>query len=308
MIDDPVIEYLGRCDELRGDAGPLLHAFDESRAPLSYRKFARLVGREAVESLEQRYGPLAGNFTIRCYTGRYDGREVVCLMHSGYHHLWAMGPVACESQNDAPLPGAEVAAVRLASPSKWVPIPPESPEVYLSAREEHVRLRSCYIASGDQVIASSRLVPAHAYSMPEIGAWRVDEFEGLHGHEVAQLQCVPVEVVGLVEEDWSRACYAEQVGKAEDARRYAEWIRAGHVPPPVEIVETDRGEVQLAGDGHRRLAAHKLAGCSHIFAWVSPCMDHPQGLRRDGDGPVLRVGMTYEGIFGRGFSRKVAIK
>ena len=109
-----------------------------------------------------------------------------------------------------------------------------------------------------------------------------------------------------MEEDWTLPYYDNHAGKAEDARRYAEWIRGGLVPPPVVILETDRGGLQLSGDGHRRIAAHKLAGRTHIFGWVSPCMDHPEGLRADGgQGPVLRIGMTYEGVWRREFQAQM---
>jgi hypothetical protein len=31
-------------------------------------------------------------------------------------------------------------------------------------------------------------------------------------------------------------------------------------------------------------------------------MDHPEGLRMNGDGPIMRVGMTYEGVHGVPFA------
>lgn len=179
--------------------------------------------------------------------------------------------------------------------STWVDQPPIDLTAYLPAKPERERLRSGYVR-GATVLANSRETPAVHYQAPSLGAWRMDDFKGLHGREIAQLRRVAVADLGLVEEDWTSPEYAHHAGKAEDARRYAQWLREGVVPPPVEVVETDQGKLNLAGDGHRRVAAHKLAGIEYILAWVCPCMDHPEGLRRDaGAGPVLRVGMTYEG-------------
>ena len=96
-------KYLGRCDELPGDAAPLLWAFNETRTPLPYSEFAQRVGPVVIRRLVKQYGPLADNFTIKCFGGHYDGRETICLMHSGYHHLWAVGQKVGEAET-APLP------------------------------------------------------------------------------------------------------------------------------------------------------------------------------------------------------------
>jgi hypothetical protein len=106
----------------------------------------------------------------------------------------------------------------------------------------------------------------------------------------------------MTEEDWADGGYENYGGKRDDAFRYAEWLNAGHKSPPVDVAETEKGTLQLCHDGHRRLAAHKLAKLDYILAWVSPCMDHPEGLRMNGDGPIMRVGMTYEGVHGVPFA------
>lgn len=50
-------------------------------------------------------------------------------------------------------------------------------------------------------------------------------------------------------------------------------------------------------DGHRRLAAAKMVGANSIKAWISPATLHPE-QKRDSEGQIMRVGMTYEGFHG----------
>jgi hypothetical protein len=123
-----------------------------------------------------------------------------------------------------------------------------------------------------------------------------DAASGLHGHELSQLQELPVEAIELAEADWADPDIPNYEGRKDDANRYAQWLLDGMEAPPIEAVETESGAIRCT-DGHRRLAAARLAGKSRVLVWVSPCMDHPHGMR-DAKGALMRVGMTYEGIHG----------
>jgi hypothetical protein len=183
--------------------------------------------------------------------------------------------------------------------------PPLAPAAYIHAKVEDALVLASYVDSSGEVFASSRTTPC-AYQAPTIGSWRVSNFKGIHGHEIAQLRLMPVSVIQLTEEDWTDTRNFNFGGKRDDAMRYAEWLKSGLNSPPVFVMETDQGSLRLAGDGHRRLAAHKFAKRDFILAWVSPCMDHPEGARANGDGPILRVGLTYEGFHGIPFDWSVS--
>jgi hypothetical protein len=79
-------------------------------------------------------------------------------------------------------------------------------------------------------------------------------------------------------------------GRLKDAHRYADWIKAGHEPPPISVVQNDRGELRVT-EGHRRLYASHLAG-KPVKAWTSWAADHPDG-RTDWEGKPIKVGLSH---------------
>ena len=135
-------------------------------------------------------------------------------------------------------------------------------------------------------ISSSREIPMPPYPWKE-GTWSIDDgYDLAYGHSVEKLVRLPVKDLILTEEDYTKVNYG---GRGDDARRYAGWIKEGKEPPPISVVETDSGTMNVS-NGHRRVAAAKLAGKDTILAWVSPRMEVMKGP----NGPIY-VGMTYEG-------------
>jgi hypothetical protein len=84
-------KWLGRCDDWSAKDAHLFHDFDAGRREITYRTFRKHVGKEEVDYMDQHFGvPLSRDFHVRFYTGTFDGKRVVCLMHSAYHYLWQL--------------------------------------------------------------------------------------------------------------------------------------------------------------------------------------------------------------------------
>ena len=49
--------------------------------------------------------------------------------------------------------------------------------------------------------------------------------------------------------------------------KYVEWIKAGHLPPPIRVMESEKGTYTV-NDGHHRIAALRAAGKKTVKAWV----------------------------------------
>lgn len=81
--------WLGRCDDWDVEDAHLFHDFDETRREITYRTFLKHLGGEEVRRLDYQFGvPLSQDYHVRFYKGVFDGKPVVCLMHSAYHYLW----------------------------------------------------------------------------------------------------------------------------------------------------------------------------------------------------------------------------
>lgn len=52
--------------------------------------------------------------------------------------------------------------------------------------------------------------------------------------------------------------------------RYVAWFREGHVAPPAQVVESDRGDGVLLSTNRRRVLAAQEAGVPTVLAWISP--------------------------------------
>lgn len=50
--------------------------------------------------------------------------------------------------------------------------------------------------------------------------------------------------------------------------KYVEWIKAGHLPPPIRVMESEKGNY-VVSDGHHRLAALRFAKRKTVKAWVA---------------------------------------
>jgi hypothetical protein len=134
---------------------------------------------------------------------------------------------------------------------------------------------------------SSRTTPIDDYPYKP-GDWKIDEINGIYGRNVEELRTFDPAEIKLSEEDWTQPINYE--GRGDDARRYAEWMKEGKKAPAIHIVQLEDGTFR-AYDGHRRIAAAKMAG-KKIDAWVSYNMDTG---KRGADGKPIYASLTYEG-------------
>lgn len=71
-----------------------LHAYDDSSREVGYRWFLHYVGYDTVRELERELGYAGSGLTLKrdcCVsysTGKWRGRQAVCMMWSSIHHLW----------------------------------------------------------------------------------------------------------------------------------------------------------------------------------------------------------------------------
>ena len=161
-------------------------------------------------------------------------------------------------------------------------------------RDEYYKALNPYVKDG-VVTANSRLVP-NDNAFPPLGSWRIDTMKLGYGREIEKLVELPIEKLVLGE--LASKGRLDPV-KAGDEVRYAEWIKSGKRPPPIEVVQTEDGNLSVT-DGHRRALAAKLAGATTVEAWVNFAVPVPEGLRynRDPAGKLIRTGMTYEMLIG----------
>jgi RNA polymerase sigma factor (sigma-70 family) len=176
------------------------------------------------------------------------------------------------------------------APAHWQhdPTPPVDESQYTDADEHHKKLWQFYHDRN----ASSRTTPSELPN-PPVGSWRMDKHFGIYGREIEQLRMVPVHELTLSEGDYTDPKVNDE-GRGDDARRYAGWMKEHGLEhlPPIHVVETDQGTHRVV-NGHRRTAAAKLAGMTHIPAWVSPRMK--TGKKYYGQDLDIGTGLTYEG-------------
>lgn len=166
------------------------------------------------------------------------------------------------------------------------PPPPENERDYLPLKQWEATYRDQYVKDGKAVISSRHV--RYSGKIPPLGTWAIEDFKGIHGREIAQLRLIPPGEIQGCENPF-------EMGRGEDVKRYAAWIAEGHQPPPVHAIVNDKGVYRIS-DGHRRLAACKLAGNKPVLAWVYPSMPHPQGLEAAHTDYPMPVGLTYEGL------------
>lgn len=145
------------------------------------------------------------------------------------------------------------------------------------------------------LIANSRTTP-NEEAFPPVGAWRINDSPGPYGREVEKLVAIPVDKLMLTELDSQGRL---DPVKAGDDIRYARWLEEGRRAPPIEVVQTDGGKLNVT-DGHRRALAAKRAGHTTIEAWVNFAVPIPAGWRYNGDPTkkFIRTGLTFEMLTG----------
>jgi hypothetical protein len=125
-------------------------------------------------------------------------------------------------------------------------------------------------------------------SAPSVGTWRIDHIRGLYGREISVI--IELDPHQLIDSELDSAGLLSHE-KRPDAKRYEQWIREGNRPPPIEVLETDKGQLKVT-DGHRRLVASRNAGVP-ILGWVSPGVNVPTG-GLDCNGQPIKSGLTFE--------------
>ena len=166
--------------------------------------------------------------------------------------------------------------------------PPRALDEYVPLSDHYAWLREAY-AEG----ASPRTTRA-VYPELEPGTWMLDDLHrGAYGRGIEELVEFQPRDLEPKEFSWDDPkAELRHEGKWHDVERYADWLRAGGSPPPISVVQTDRGDLRVT-DGHRRLAAADLAG-KPVRAWVSWVAPHPEGLCEAHSGRPIGVGLTHE--------------
>lgn len=106
----------------------------------------------------------------------------------------------------------------------------------------------------------------HKFTMPALGTWRVDPYG-----EIQVLVEIPVADCPPSEGEWDTAL------RYSTTRKYIEWQREGHEPPPPVVIRTavvnGRGG-NLRSQNRRRWLAAREAGIATLKCWYSPT--HPE--------------------------------
>lgn len=80
------VSFIGTCIGL---PAAKLEEFDDNCREIKYTTFKRWLGTEEINELNSHVSvPLSKDWSVRFYRGKYDGKNAICLMHSGIHHLW----------------------------------------------------------------------------------------------------------------------------------------------------------------------------------------------------------------------------
>jgi hypothetical protein len=163
--------------------------------------------------------------------------------------------------------------------------PPADRAKYISSRDYFNAMSEQY--QGGAI--SSRTTPS-TVKVPEVGTWRVDDLNGVYGHNVEQLREIPLSE--LKPRELNEKGQLDPVKRGDD-EKYAQWIKEGKQYPPIDVVEMEDGSLGIV-DGHRRYLAAKLSGLNTIKAWVSDARPAPSGAKDAVSGKPHMVGLTYE--------------
>lgn len=170
-------------------------------------------------------------------------------------------------------------------------LPPTDETKYLNLARWQNYLRAPYLqGESSRTKFFSRLAPA-------VGTWRIDDLRGLHGREISVI--LELDPHQLVDSELDSAGLLSPEKRA-DAQRYEQWIREGSRPPPIEVLETDKGLLKVT-NGHRRLVATRNAGATSLLCWVSPAVNVPTG-DLDCNKMPIKTGLTFEMWIAKGLT------
>ena len=180
--------------------------------------------------------------------------------------------------------------------ARQVPIPEKQPwemtrAEFSSGKDLDAAYKAQYVGKEGETLASSQDVPS-TVEQPPLGSWRIfdDASWNKYGDTIEQLRDIPVDAVRGAEDAWD--------GRGQDVKRYAQWIAEGKKAPPIRAAAMPDGTFRIH-DGHRRVAAAKLAGKQTVRAWVAPEGD--TGLRTQ-DGELIPTDMTHQMAIKRALS------
>jgi hypothetical protein len=80
--------FIGTCVNLPAEK---LEEFDDSARTITYRTFAKHIGREGVLEINGWAGvPIHKDWHVSFERGKWDSKPAVCLHHSVIHHIWTI--------------------------------------------------------------------------------------------------------------------------------------------------------------------------------------------------------------------------
>ena len=133
--------------------------------------------------------------------------------------------------------------------------------------------------------SSSLQAPIDVPEHWEVGDWIISRLNGLYGRQIEELVWVDTnDIVPTELEDGH--LFAD---RRHYLKTYIDWLREGHQPPPVTLIQTDSGDLRLT-DGHRRYLAARALGVP-LLATVSYAV--PTG-QLDTQGLPIKTGLTFE--------------
>lgn len=83
------VHFVGTCVSLKASD---LEEYDATERDITYRTFARKVGRAVIDELHcWNSVPLKKDWHIKYGMGKWKGQPCVCMHHSAIHHIWLIG-------------------------------------------------------------------------------------------------------------------------------------------------------------------------------------------------------------------------
>lgn len=81
-------QFMGTCVSFGAEE---IHSYDDTEKTISYRTFARHLGRELMKEINSWFGvPLSRDWHVSFGKGVFKGKPVIVLHHSRIHHFFAL--------------------------------------------------------------------------------------------------------------------------------------------------------------------------------------------------------------------------
>lgn len=135
-------------------------------------------------------------------------------------------------------------------------LPPEAAKDIVSTPVAELKQRDAYMApsNGEEPVTDAPRLP--------MGSAKI----GMYGDPMNSY----VEFLTLMDPNQIVPTEHEQdIRRHPTFDRYVSWYKAGHVPPPVFVAQSDKGDGRWFTTNRRRTLAARDAGIKQIPAWVS---------------------------------------